>query len=398
LADGNRRIILSLCASKTETISSFENKVSVWVRGEKTMMVYYSIGLILTLFAVLEILESPKIINHLFLCFSFVVLALLAGLRGRLFSDYGNYVVAFYSVYDLSDYMQVYRQPDGIHGEFLYLFYNTFLRTFTDNPIYLFLTFAFLAVGINLYCFEKFSPYPLVSVLLYFSHTYLYKELVQIRAGLACALVLYSVTFIQKRKALQYVLTVFIAAMIHTGAIVVLPVYWLCKMRFSKTMLFLPLIIGLLLAKAGWLSPFLGFLKNMNALHSGVEGYMEVEGYNYSLGILNPMTLKQALICSVGIYYKDVLVERFKYFYPLLVMYILSTAWILAFQEFAILAARIATFFSVGDPLLLTYLVTLFREKKIVLAGVIMMAWALLFLNVTIKQGWPPYHTIFDLK
>jgi hypothetical protein len=100
----------------------------------------------------------------------------------------------------LRDLIEFKGFPPGIHGEFLYLIGNSILKDFTENFVYLFLIIATFAVGLNCYSSYKYSPYPLVSVFLYYSHPYLYKELIQMRAGLACAVVLFSIQYLVSKR------------------------------------------------------------------------------------------------------------------------------------------------------------------------------------------------------
>jgi len=360
------------------------------------MILYYSVAVMLSLFAYLDIVAQSKYFKPIYVFYSFLCLFLLAGLRGYEFSDYGNYERIFNHVYDLVEFIQHGGNPSNVHGEYLYLLLNTLVKTITDHSVYVFVIVALLAVGINIYCFYKYSPYAMVSVLLYFSHLYLNKELIQIRAGLGGALVLLSVLFIIRKQALYFLLTVVIATLFHSGAIIALPIYWLTKYSYKKMTLFLPILAGLFLSQVDWLDGFLLALLSFGLVPDGIITYMGV-GVNHSeLGALNPITVKQLMICTFAIYYKDVLYARLKYFKPLLIMYILSTSWLLAFQDFSLLAARIATFLSVGDPVIIPSLAILFREKKLVLVCIILLAWAMLYLNLGIKKFIPPYQSIFD--
>jgi hypothetical protein len=189
---------------------------------------------------------------------------------------------------------------------------------------------------------------------------------------------------------------VLLATQIHSAAILVLPVYWLVNYKFSRRVLLLPIVIGMFLAMIHWADIFIGFLGRFGLVPQGVKEYVGISSLDYNLGILNPVTIKQILLCVFCIYYVESLTKLNRYFYPLLVMYILSTAWILAFSSFAILAARVATFFSVGEIILLPIIVLKFRQQKLVLASILLLGCAMLVLNLAFKNMWPPYHTIFS--
>lgn len=356
---------------------------------------YYLVASCLTFFALVDILSPSKFFRPYYLFLCAIILSLFAGLRGSDFVDYNNYVMMYDQVYDLFDFIDLGGNDPKIHGEYLYLFLNSVVKSFFGHSVYVFVIVSFLAVSINLYCFNRLSPYPMISVLWYFSHLYLYKELIQIRAGVGSAFVLLSVIYIQKQRSIKYIGSVVVASLFHAGAIVTLPVYWMCKLNFSRKVLFLPIIFGIILGVSGWLDGFMGVLTQMNMLPSRVSGYRESEA-GAALGMLNPIAMKQAVVCCIAIYYKDFYKNKFTFFYPLLMMYILSTAWLFAFQEFGILAARVATFLAAGDPILVPSLILLVKEKRLALVGVTILALIMLSLNLLFKTHWGPYSTIFQ--
>lgn len=365
------------------------------------MINYYLVLVVLTIFACFEIFLNPKFLKPVFIFYGFLILFLFAGLRwvpieGRYFPDYYNYVKLFRISVPLGR-IEEQRFERGFQNpfvsEWLYRFLNSAVHTVTDDPIYLFAVVALIAVGINIYCCKKYSPFPLVSMLLYFSHIFFKKEMGQIRAGLGGALVLLSVLYIQRRQVYRYLIVIWAAIFVHFAAIVALPMYWISRIRFSKKFLYFSIFAALIVSQTGWLKPFLGILDNIGFLLDRVKNYQGVNTSDYALGIFNPLTIKQVVVCLIGIYYKDFLSERLRYFYPLLIMYILSTVWILIFSDFAILAARIATFLSVGDAILLPSLALVFKEKKLVLTANVAFAWMMLYLNIVLNPEMPP-HTL----
>ncbi|MCP5463699.1 MAG: EpsG family protein [Deltaproteobacteria bacterium] len=359
------------------------------------MLTYYVVAFVLLLFCFLDAYAHSKYMQPAYLFIGFVILACMAGFRGFWFTDYGNYVGIYGETVHLYDFLYYGGNPPRIHGEFLYLFLNTLVKTFFDSSIPVFVIVAALAVGLNCVAFKKFSPYPLLSLLWYFSHLFLYKELIQIRAGLASAIVLCSVYFIVHKKPLQYTVAIILAFLFHVGAIIALPVYWVCKKDFGKKMLFFPLIVGFALGLTSWLDSFLNLMGAANVLPQKLAWYQETYSDD-ALGVLNPMTLKQLFFCFFLVGSKEILKTKFKYFYPIMVMYILSTAWLFALQEIPILAARIATFLSAGDPVVIAFLISLFKEKKVVSMGIAFLSIVILFMNLELRQHWVEYHVIFD--
>ena len=268
-------------------------------------MFYYLIFFIISLFAFTDFYKINKVtIMWLFV----IILGLMAGLRGSdVGADYIEYVSIFNAVSTIEEILDYKINYSEVHGEPLYLLINSIIKIFTPNPVYLFLFISFLAVSINLYHYKKYSPYFVLSICIYFSHIYLYKDMTQIRTGVAAAILLFSIPYIYYHKFFKFSFVVILASMFHYGAFIMYLVYMFYKLKFTKQRVYFVLFISLFIGHfISWVHVFLDMLYNIHLLPQAVKDYVGWT-YDYQLSILNPITMKQVLVIVLLTMYYNIL-------------------------------------------------------------------------------------------
>lgn len=322
--------------------------------------------------------------------FIILLLTFFCGLRGTYVgADYINYMEIFQQVPTLDSLSKGYNE---IHGELLYLFINSIIKTFTFDSVFIFLFIAFLTALINIYNFNKYSHFFILSVLLYFSHFYLNKDFIQIRTALSSAILYFTIPYILNKKFFKFSIVVGIASLIHSAAIVMFFVYFYSFIEFSKKRVFIILAITIILSFTNWLHLILEILTNYNILPYSVSLYIGSE-YDYPLGLSNPITIKQIIILSFfTIYYN--FYNKLKYFKIMYNMYFLSTIWIILFSEFAIIAARVASFMSIVEVIILPMLILKFRYKKTIYILLVLFAFLVLYINIFFREVVGNYYFI----
>ena len=100
-----------------------------------------------------------------------------------------------------------------------YVFVNAVVNTFTSNYIFLFLTAALISIGITIYNYYRYSTYVLLSILLDLVHTYLYRDMNQVRAGIAAAIGLFLIAQIHNREHLKSYGTLLLSGLFHVASL-----------------------------------------------------------------------------------------------------------------------------------------------------------------------------------
>lgn len=362
------------------------------------MIYYYTIAAILSIFSFYEQFVKDKKTVYISIIFSAIYLALFAGLRVGVGPDQASYVEIFNAVpniFDISEYNSLF----SIHGEYGYLFINMIVKIFSDNPSFIFVLVAFFAVLLNINSYLLYSNNTLLCIFIYFVHGFMYREMIQIRQGVASAIVLFAVRYIVDRKFAKYFIAILLATSFHFGAIIALIAYFIYKPQVKKKSLYLLLIIAILTSEIHFIMPMLVFLSAFNVLPSQLTTYIGWDLYNYSLGGLkNPTTFKQVLICLICFYYYKNLVSTSQYFKPMLYMYLMSTVWLLVFNDFAILAGRTGSYLSVCEPILVSNFMFINKSYNHIILLLIILAYTvILYLNLSVKGLLLPYQSLIGL-
>lgn len=183
----------------------------------------------------------PKELLYKYLLYFFLgfLLILIAGFRNEeVVRDYVNYVTYFYE----QDFLQV--EPAFVLiSKIIHLLIGPY-------PIYLFVLFASLGVGLKLVAIKQLSSLWFLSLVIYISNFFILHEMTQIRAGVASALLLLCVKPIYDRDLKKFLLFSFLGFLFHYSAIVILPL-WFLGIKARKNFLFFSIPVAYLIYFSG---------------------------------------------------------------------------------------------------------------------------------------------------
>lgn len=319
-------------------------------------MLYFGINLFVSLFSWLHGL-APKMREHrVFYILVGAFLILLIGLRG----NEDEYTRLFIKVPELLSFFS--DTQIAFESGFGFALICSVLKTIGFNSQALLLLFAFAAIAINLYYFNKYTKYFFLALLIYLSHEVIHHEWIQIRAGLISALVLPKIYLISQKKYKSFLVLLLLAFSIHYLAILsVLLLFLNYKYRFVYLLLLL--LFGLMFKLAGGTAILINILRSYDLLPPRVELYLIWDVHNYNVSLLHPKILQQLITSFVVlfIYYK---IKEFRKNYFIINTYLLSTVLLIAFSDFAILGFRSATHFVCVEPILITFFLNHFKHPN----------------------------------
>ena len=352
------------------------------------MVIYYVIFSFLAISAVGESLTVKRSQRLLTLGLIWLTLSLFAGLR--------------YDNPDWENYTIMYDQIATGNGfGSLDIGFNLLcklLSTISTSPVLMFLTVAVLSTGFNLESFKKYSPYFLICVLYYFVHLYVLKDMIQIRAGLASGICLFSIRFLEQKRYRKFLFVWLIAITMHMSAVVWGLVLALHLLKWSrKTLAFaltLCLLIGLVYPLGQVIKIIAGGIdERLDAYISYGDG-----GYAAELGVFTNMaTIKSLLVAgSLLIFYKR-LEQINGYFRTLSYAYMAGVCWLLLFNDFAIIGARMSNILFSVEPVLISYLVFLFSKRSRWIVALLLIAITFLMFTLNIDPDKVvPYQFYFS--
>lgn len=304
---------------------------------------------------------------------------------------------------DWSNYCEMYIEssrgfffvsPDIGYNLLIYI-----LTRISSSPLLLFATTAFLAVSININSFYKYTPYIFSCILLYFVHNYVLKDMIQIRAGLSSAICFYSLRFLQKEEKKKFFLTWFLAISVHLSAIIFGATYFLSRLNPKHKTLLWAVLACLLI---GSVYPFGQIIKLVISAgpDSRIATYVAYgdHGFAANLGIwTNINALKCLAVFFFCWKYFHLIDARHPYFRLIFYAYVIGLCWMLLFNDFAIIGARVSNLLLSGEPILLSLVFGTFsRNSRIFYLGALIGVALLIFHMNIDPDKVSPYQYYFS--
>ncbi len=207
-----------------------------------------------------SVISFFKINKKSLLLISFILLFLFSALRFEFGNDYNSYL----NIYNI---VQITGENNYYSANPLFIFLNKISPTFQwfiaiTSFIFLFAVYKLIKKNVS-------PEYHGIALLVFLLNPYIFIiNLSAVRQGIAIALFIFAIHYAIKRNPVPYIILILAAAMFHTSAIVLLPVYFLVKpKKVSKGFLigFIIVLFVLLLSSASFewvLNMFQDFLVN----------------------------------------------------------------------------------------------------------------------------------------
>lgn len=187
--------------------------------------------------------------------------------------DTGIYIDLFESVptfyWFFSDAQSFFDLP----VEWGYLLLNLFLGNLMDVYEILFFIVASISISAYFLVFRRFSPYPALSLFIYMTVLFIFREYTQIRQGVACALALYSVRYVYEQQFKKFLFIIIIAASFHLSALFALSFYFINKISWSRRKIFFVVVMAIALTEIQWIYHVLEFFSDAGMLYYRVAKY-----------------------------------------------------------------------------------------------------------------------------
>jgi hypothetical protein len=367
------------------------------------MTIYFVIFFVLLCAVIAGLRAKQSLLHKGLYSLATALLIACAGLRAESVGrDYATYRIYF----DAS--------PDTIGPGFLeqwsstmpfvdiaYVYLNSLLRMAGLSFEALIFLLALTVVTLYAVFFWEHSRFSALALMVYFSHAFLNKEMVQIRAGLASVIALWAFHFWARDRKRWGGALMLLSVMTHLAALVaVIPLVifhfkWTVKPRWVLLTVLTAIVIGYNLS-----SSFRIFsLAERLALFQDTE-------YSTSVGIFsNIVTIKQLVI--LGLSCRLVTSGDKTLCSPVITLCVISywiaTLWIIAFSQFQILGARGASFLWIGEPLIVAQMVFAFyrtiplrRYRRMAAIAVVCFSLSTLVLDLNKKEVFDDYATVFQ--
>lgn len=353
------------------------------------MTPFWILFLIIVFFAIIFPSYSQQKERYLNISFySFVLGACLVFFAGLRFesNDYQGYVEIYESIPPVYKLNGQWFENNFLNVEIGFIYFCSILKLFSGEPILLFFVVALISISLNFIAIKKMSPYFFISILLYYVYNFLLKDTIQIRQGLASALVMNSFVFHKSR--IKSILLVILAISIQSTSIVALPLVLLSEHTFNKAKKYY-FILGLTFLISTIFSgrQAFEFLMSVMQLPASVSVYFGWEEFDYKLGYLNPILIKQLIISVILIKFREQLIAKYSSFKMMFNFYFFSTLWYIYFNDFAIIAGRISNLLSIGEVVLIPMLLSVISTNKRLYIYLILIFYSMAILTLNLNSG-----------
>lgn len=314
-----------------------------------------------------------------------IFVALAVGFRGN--SD--EYSRVFVLIPVLGDFFTGHFAVINEKG-WIFAFVGSVVKTLGFNSQPLFLIFSSTAVLLHAFFYRKFTKYYYLAFLLYLCHEIAFKEWNGIRMGFASVLLLPMIYYLAQGKKIKFLIIAVFASLVQYVAILSLLLYFLNK-KIRSVYLLSGLFIAILITKFHVIYDLVWFLDSIKMLPGIVSSYLRAESYVYDVGLYHAKTIQQFITLMVLIYLFGHKKNTSNTFNLLFNSYYLSTLFLIIFSELALFAFRFAGHFYSVEPILLTYIILSFNQKKIVANIMAIGALLVAYLNYVVEVRVPPY-------
>ncbi|WP_422123913.1 EpsG family protein [Planococcus sp. X10-3] len=174
------------------------------------------------------------------------IISLLAFLRYGIGADYFSYELLYFYIEE-SPFEEFF--AESAHGEIGFRLFGSVLKGF-GVPYQLYL--VIIATINMIYVWKlvkKYSLNPTLSLVIYFSFFYFVWTFSGLRQGLTLVIgIYYLLEAIEKNKTLKIILVSLTLSLIHSSALILIFLYFITKINFSKNQLMLLAISGFLMS------------------------------------------------------------------------------------------------------------------------------------------------------
>lgn len=222
-----------------------------------------------------------------------------------------------------------------------FLFFAQLTRAFTDDIHYLFLLYAVLGVTIKFFALRQLSPWYFLPLVIYFGNYYVLHDFIQIRAGVASAMLLLAIKPLSEGKKKRAVVYFLIANIFHYSSFIFYPILFFSN-NLSKIWKYA--LIAILPAGAILFLLRIDFLSALPIPY--IQEKLEMYKALTERGFFQELTLKklsiwiQYAIILYSLYFYDTIHEKCPTLPLLLKITAYSMAFFFALSSISVVAGR----------------------------------------------------------
>lgn len=347
------------------------------------MIVYWS-GCIASMLAAYACVKTSFSEKHRWaaVLFSALPMILIAALRYDVGEDYlYTYVPYFEQVQQLSESSYDRMEP-------LYHLLNAIIARLHGSYIWVFAISAVIFYSaVYAQVFDD-SPYPPLSIFLIVGMGYCFVFFNAMRQMMGCAILLFSLRYIRKRRFFPFLICVLLATGFHVSCALFIAMYWISRIRIRPTMSLL--LIAAIIAAGQWVGLFLRWLISKTQYAVYLLSIFDTGETAYVMLAINAVLLAVMAYCyrndaQYQMYYNMQLAALIITILSGKVVLILRCLWIFGLPSIISLPVAVANV--PGDE----------RDRRLLISIIMIFYFAYMLYTVGVQNSNSvlPYNTIF---
>lgn len=315
-----------------------------------SLYAFLGIAFFLTFFDITNISDVKRRYLFAFVCLWAI---LIVTFREGIGFDYDAYIEIYNSTPIITEWKEKWQLLFSgrlTFVEIAYLFINAVVKQIFDIYEIGFFILAIIAFYAYYKAIPQMTMYVFSTFLVYIATVFFYKEMGQIRHGVAMALVLYSIPFLVNNHERKFIVYTTIAMLFHKA---VLPVYILLlfkNFKWRKGSAFGILIILILLYNFNFSDFLLNYIGNISIFADQTEAIVK----NNLDGIVSiEKFIFPVMTAMISIIFLDSGAKKFSYYHIELTMLLIGIGVMAIFHGYKEFGQRLSAVFILSEILLL---------------------------------------------
>lgn len=354
-------------------------------------MIVYTINLFIstTLNFISRKMKKPKT-SMFFLGLSVFTVSIVAGIRYGVGTDYFEYV-KWFNVYS--------RGPISLTDSNIgFTIMMKIIQLFTDNPQWLFFISAIIINSFMMDFIKKNTDLYELGFFLFITLYLYYSSLNIMRQWISIVIYLYALKFAFDKKLTRYVLTVLLAASFHPAALLMLPVYFLLRLKVNIKNILIIIVLTLVIGTQFqriiiYLASKLTFLSASKYIQYFDSRFASTEGGGWAYSVILILSFILMII------YKKSYIDNIENADNHFILMGIAAAFSL-FSPINMIFLRIQLYLIPIVLVTLPNVIKVQKPKERVLFYFVIVIFGILYMyrSLLINGGQPlPYRTIFEL-
>jgi hypothetical protein len=360
-------------------------------------MIYYLLLFNFFILGTSDLIKEKRIRNYIFLVF-ITFLIIFAGIRWETGTDWKPYFEFFNNITDT----KIYKFEVG------YELLSNFISYITSYFNFLLLIISLITMFFVGKTLLKWSTYPLLSLLYFFSTYYINLNMGAMRQGIAIALIFFSASFLLNNNKKKFIILVLIATAFHYSAIIFLLAIFIPENRISRSSAIIIVVLCVLFGFYPVIQNLMLYFKDFSFL----PAYIKEKLLYYGNDLIKNKSMDYSTHIMISYLRRFILLFIFFVFRPklekinpsynfFLNLYFLSCCLYFLVYPTMTEMNRITMYFGIFEIVLVPLCIDISKDKNIkIILYLFFGLYCFLKLQLALKLFYNlyyPYYTIFDL-